>query len=66
MHHFSEMTDQGQYRQRRLDHHAIVLFATLAQPQVVGMPVHLGETLGVLLSALALILKIGELADFSN
>ena len=43
MHHFLEMTDQGQHRQRRLDHHAVVPFATFAQPQVVGMPVHLGE-----------------------
>jgi hypothetical protein len=43
MHHFLEMAHQSQPRQRRFEHHAVVPFATLAQPQVVRMSPLLGK-----------------------
>lgn len=43
MHHFLEMTDQGQHRQDGLDQHAVVPFTAPAQTQVRRLPTLLAE-----------------------
>lgn len=43
MHHFLEMTHQGQHRQHCLNDHPVIPHPTLTNPQVGGMPIYFGK-----------------------